>query len=133
MRTCGSGGHKSRSFANEVALFPVIVPLAPASSVIARFPAAFAEVATRIGVEPGAVADEAAEMATWALAKTSSRSVLGVMNEFGHLADSYREQHDLVDLVELSLWLAHVPCGPLHSGHGFPDLELAALLGAKET
>jgi len=71
-------------------------------------------------------------MATWALARTTSRSVLGVMNEFAHLADNYREPHDHVDLVELSLWLAHVPCSPLHSSHGFPDLELKALLGAKE-
>ena len=119
-------------FVDSTTLLPVIVPLAPATSVIARFPAAFAEVATRIGAEPSAVDDEMAEMATWALARTTSRSVLGVMNEFAHLADNYREPHDHVDLVELSLWLAHVPCSPLHSSHGFPDLELKALLGAKE-
>ncbi len=45
------------------------------------------------------------------------------MNEFGHLADSYREQHDPVDLVELSLWLAQVPCRPLQSGLDFPTLR----------
>ena len=73
-----------------------------------------------------------AEMTSWTLAKTASRSVLGVMNEFAHLADNYRERREIIDLVELSLWLAQVPCSPLHSGHGFPDLELKALLGAKE-
>lgn len=118
-------------FVSERALLPVIVPLAPASSVIGRFPVAFSEVATRIGVASAVLDDEVAEMATWTLAKTASRSVLGVMNEFAHLADNYRERHDPVDLVELSLWLAQVPCSPLHSSHGFPDLELKALLAAK--
>jgi len=120
-------------FLNAKTLLPVIVPLAPPSSVIARFPAAFAEVATRIGIGAAVVNDEVAEMATWTLAKTASRSVLGVMNEFAHLADNYRERQDVIDLVELSLWLAHVPCAPLRAGHGFPDLELKALLAAKET
>ncbi|HVL03739.1 MAG TPA: hypothetical protein VM386_04810 [Acidimicrobiales bacterium] len=55
------------------------------------------------------------------------------MNEFAHLADSYRERHDPIERVELSLWLAQVPCSPLHPSHGFPDLELKALLAAKET
>ena len=119
-------------FVNEVTLLPVLVPLAPASSVIARFPAAFAQVAARIGVEAAVVDDEVAEMATWTLAKFASRSVLGVMNEFAHLADNYRERNDPLDFVELSLWLAQVPCSPLHSGQGFPDLELKALLAAKE-
>ncbi len=120
-------------FVNAKTLLPVIVPLAPASSVIARFPTAFAEVAMRLGVGADVVHDEVAEMATWTLAKTASRSVLGVMNEFAHLADSYRERQDFIDLVELSLWLAHVPCTPLRASHGFPDLEFKALLAAKET
>lgn len=113
-------------FVNSTTLLPVIVPLAPATSVIVRFPAAFAEVATCIGVEPSAIDDEMAEMATWTLAKTASRSVLGVMSEFAYLADNYRERHDPVDLVELSLWLAQVPCSPLYPSHGVPDLELRA-------
>lgn len=120
-------------FVNAKTMLPVIVPLAPASSVITRFPAAFAGVATRLGIAAAVIDDEVAEMATWTLAKTASRSVLGVMNEIAHLADSYRERQDVIDLVELSLWLAHVPCTPLRAGHGFRDLELVALLAAKET
>jgi len=119
-------------FVSERTLLPVIVPLAPASAVIARFPVAFAEVATRIGVEPAAVDGETARMTTWTLATTASRSVLGVMNEFAYLADNYRERHDPLDLVELSLWLAQVPCSPLYPRHGTPELELKALLAAKE-
>ena len=45
-------------------------------------------------------------MAEQVLAKTSSRSVLGVMNEFARMADSYRWTEDHIDLAELSLWLA---------------------------
>lgn len=60
------------------------------------------------------------------LEKTASRSVLGTTNDFSYLADAYREQRSVDDLVDLSRYLAHTPCGPLH-GHGFPDLELKAL------
>ena len=38
-------------FVSERTLVPVIVPLAPASSVITRFPTSFAEIATRMGVD----------------------------------------------------------------------------------
>jgi len=108
------------------------VPLAPASSVISRLPAAFAEVAPRIGIEAAVVDDKVTRMVSWTLAKTASRSVLGVMTEFAHLADNYRERHGPLDLVELLLWLAQVPCSPLHSGHGFPNGEFKTLLAAKE-
>jgi hypothetical protein len=50
------------------------------------------------------------------------------MNEFGHLADSYRWRNDVIELVELSLWLAEVPCRPLFGSEGSPDRELRALL-----
>jgi hypothetical protein len=50
------------------------------------------------------------------------------MNDFSYLADAYREQRGVDDLVDLSLYLAGTPCGPLRAGHGFPDLELKALV-----
>ena len=62
------------------------------------------------------------------LARTASRSVLGVMNEFVHLADNCRWIEKSVDLVELSLWLAQTPCGPLYDTHISPDRAFQAAL-----
>jgi hypothetical protein len=115
-------------FVNEPTLLPVLVPLAPAVSAVARLPGSFAEIARRIGVDPTATATEVEMMDEWILAKTASRSVLGVMNEFSHLADNYRWRHDWIDLVDLSLWLSEVPCRPLYGGEGSPDRELLARL-----
>lgn len=115
-------------FVNERSLLPVLVPLAPATSVVSRLPAAFADIAARIGVDDSALRRELAVMGEHVLAKTASRRVLGVMNEFAHLSDSYRDRRDPVDLIELSLWLANVPCSPLYGRTISPDRELAVLL-----
>lgn len=61
------------------------------------------------------------EQAVWVLPSTviaemtTSRSLLGTMNEFAYLADNDRWQYHNVDLLdlELSLWLPRVPCSPL--------------------
>jgi hypothetical protein len=67
-------------------------------------------------------------MAQHRLAKTANRSVVGTMNDFSSLAEFRRERHGGDDLLALSLELAHTPCGPLDKGHGFPDLELKAMV-----
>ncbi len=67
-------------FVNERSL--VLLPLAPAATVLDRFPAAFARVAAAIGVDRAVLDVELATMQTHALAKTASRRVLGVMNDF---------------------------------------------------
>jgi len=117
------------AFVNERTLLPVLVPLAPAASAVERLPVSFGEIARRMDVNPRALDAELRTMEEWILAKTASRSVLGVMNEFSHLADNYRRRDDLIDLVDLSLWLAQVPCSPLFGSTGSPGRELRALLG----
>ncbi len=116
-------------FVNERSLIPVLLPLAPAATVLDRFPAAFAQVAAAIGVDRAVLDAELATMQTHTLAKTASRQVLGVMNDFAQLAEHHRQQHDDVDLVDQSLWLASVPCSPLYKSHFSPDRALQALLG----
>ena len=113
---------------NARSLLPVLVPLAPAASVLKRFPFAFAEVAQRIGAGGNAIETEVRTMNEYALAKSPSRSVLGTVNEFSHLADHHRWMNDDIELVELSLWLAQVPCRPLFTSEGTPEDELRALL-----
>jgi len=116
-------------FVNERSLVPVLLPLAPAATVLDRFPAAFAHVAAAIGVDRAVLDAELATMQTHTLAKTASRQILGVMNDFAHLAEHHRLQHHEVDLVDLSLRLARVPCSPLYKSHISPDRALQALLG----
>jgi hypothetical protein len=116
-------------FVNSSTLLPVLVPLAPAKSVLSRLPHAFAEVAGELGVTGPNLEAELEAMSEQSLAKTESRSVLGTMNEFTHLADNYRWMHDDIELIDLSLWLAQVPCRPLFGGEGSPDRELRARLG----
>jgi hypothetical protein len=85
-------------------------------------------VARRLGVPGERLDHEVAEMWDYVIAKTASRRVLGVMNEFAEMADHYRRTEDEIDLVELSLWLAQTPCGPLYGSYVSPDRALQATL-----
>jgi hypothetical protein len=115
-------------FVNDRTLLPVLIPLAPARTLLPRFPDTLADVLAAHRV-PGAVtAAELGHMHEHRLGPTVNRSVVGSMTEFAYLADTYRDAAAAPDLLELSMRLATVPCGPLYSRHISPDLELAALL-----
>ena len=62
------------------------------------------------------------------LAKTSNRSVVGMMNEFTFLAEAHLGTGAQPDLLWLSVRLAGTPCGPLYKRHVYPYRELVALL-----
>lgn len=116
-------------FVNETTLLPVFLPLAPAATLLERFPEQLGAVLTRLQVPAEFIAAELAEMGTSAAAKTASRSVLGSMNDFVSMADHYRESRDMTpDLLDLSVWLSNTPCSPLDKRHGSPDRELASLV-----
>jgi len=115
-------------FVNAQTLFPVLVPLAPATSVVSRLPTAFGDLARRLGAGQASLDRVLAGMAELVLAKTASRSVLGVMNEFAHMADQYYSERRTIDLVDVSMWLAQVPCSPLYDSHTSPDRALLAAL-----
>lgn len=114
-------------FVNEPTLLPVLVPLAPAASVIERFPASLATVLTAHGIHSTFIEREVAEMKQHRLAKTINRSVVGIMNEFAFLGGHHRTD-GVTDLVALSLRLAQTPCSPLYKRHTSPDRELAAFV-----
>jgi hypothetical protein len=118
-------------FVNETTLLPILLPFAPAATVIERFPKALATMLQRHGIGERFVEAECAAMADHRLAKTTNRSVVGMMTEFAILAGAYAESEDAVDLVELSQWLARTPCGPLRSRHGSPDRELTAHIASR--
>lgn len=115
-------------FVNEATLLPVFLPLAPARTVLSRFPHALAEVLDRHGVSANWIEQEVAQMSDCVTAKTANRSVVGIMNEFLFLAGVHRAEDDL-DLRTLSLELARTPCSPLYKRHVSPDRELAASVG----
>lgn len=120
-------------FVNEQTLFPVLVPLAPATGVIDRFRGHLAEMLTGRGCAKTFVDAELLAMEEHVLAKTQSRSVLGVMNDFKHMAEAYRFEGPVPNLDELASWLASSPCGPLSQTFGTPEDALCALTGASAT
>ena len=106
------------------------MPLAPATTLMARFPAALQQSWEAAGVAAGFIEAEIAGMADGQYAKTANRSVIGVMNEFSFLATGYRDHRELTDLVALGLLLSETPCGPLYQRHVSPDRELDAAVAA---
>lgn len=113
---------------NERTLFPVLLPLAPASTLAQRFPSALRDVLRALDMPAEFIDSEISGMNEVAYAKTANRSVLGVMNEFVYLAEGFRDQGGAIDLVALSLHLAGAPCGPLYKGAVFPDKALHELV-----
>ena len=115
-------------FVNEPTLLPVLMPLAPAATLLARFPEQLAAVLAAHRTPAAVIDDEQRQMRDRRLAKTANRSVVGIMNEFTFLAEAYRGETRAPDLLTLAIGLAATPCGPLYSKHVSPDRELAALL-----
>lgn len=115
---------------NERTLFPVLMPLAPASTLLKRFPGSLRKVLEARGVAAEFIDLEIAAMAEGGYAKTANRSVVGSMVDFEYLANVYKDQRGADDLVTIALKLSQVPCSPLRKGHGFPDSELDALIAA---
>ncbi len=76
----------------------------------------------------GFVQQEFAAMESFGFAKTSSRSVLGSLNDFAFMAERARDHGPASDLIGLSVWLAGTPCGSLRSGPGFPDRAVASVV-----
>jgi Domain of unknown function (DUF6933) len=114
---------------SEVTLLPVLVPLAPAATLLQRFGSQLAAVLDAHGTPAEFIDAELQEMDEVRLGNTASRSVVGMMNEFTYLADAWRQ--DEPDLLALAVRLAATPCGPLYKRHISPDRELAALVAAQ--
>lgn len=111
-------------FVNPATFIPVLMPLAPATGAVARFPAAMAAVFAALGTDPRFVALESNEMSSVVLAKTASRQVLGVMNEFAFMAEHTTStgRSDPADLLGLSVWLANTIVGPISKDDGYTPL-----------
>jgi len=116
-------------FVSELTLLPVVLPLAPAATVLDRFPDELADVLVALRVPLSVVGAEVDASRSAQLATPASRSVVGSMNEFAFLADHHRTPGVAPNLLDLSVALARTPCGPLFKRHVSPDREVMALLG----
>jgi hypothetical protein len=113
---------------NEPTLLPVLMPLAPAATLLTRVPEQIATVLAAHATPSAVIEHELRRMRDHRLAKTTNRSVVGIMNEFTQLANVYRHQVARPDLTELALRLATTPCSPLYGSNVSPDRELTAYL-----
>jgi hypothetical protein len=116
-------------FVNEPTLLPVLVPLAPAATVIERFPGFVAEMLHELDIPRPIIDTELAEMSEHVVAKTANRSVVGMLNEFSFLGERFLDVG--TDLRLLSLRLADVPCGPLYKSTSYQTAKYAYDSSAK--
>ena len=113
---------------NERTLLPVLMPLAPATDLAMRFSEHLVGVLAAHGVPQQLIDHELAQMNEVQYAKTSNRSVVGIMNQFSYLAEGYREYLENRDLLALSLRLSETPCSPLYKRAVSPDRELNRMI-----
>lgn len=117
---------------NESTLLPLLMPFAPAASLLDRLPASMREVFEAHDLDEAFIEAEVTDARPVELAKTADRSVLGVVTDFARLAGWWREDPDgPADLLGLSLRLAEVPTGPLYDSHVTPSGALAAVVAAR--
>ena len=117
-------------FVHETTLLPVLMPLTPAATVLDRFPDRLREVLELHAVDPRVLVEHTEALRSHCLVPTTSRSVVGTMNEFTYFARAFRNDDGIDNLDEISIRLAQIPCSPLYKRHISPDRELAALLAA---
>ncbi len=91
-------------------LLPILVPAREGRLLVPRLRGAVAYMLRALGVADAAVAAEQDAMMDAVIGKTASRQVLGSLNDFVWMLDSYRRTGTL---LEVSLRLADTPCGPL--------------------
>lgn len=113
---------------NESTLVPILMPLAPASTLTSRIAEQVAALLTVHDAPAAIVEQERQHMRTCQLGVTTNRSVVGIMTEFARLAEIHHDADPASDLAALAVQLGRTPCGPLYERNVSPDRELAAVL-----
>ena len=91
-------------------LLPVLIGARDGRLLVARLREAVGQTLRALEVAEAAVVEEDGAMLDALIGKTMSRQVLGSLNDFVRMLDSYRGAGTL---LEVSLRLAETPCGPL--------------------
>lgn len=118
---------------NERTLLPVLMPLAPAAELARRFPEHLAPVLFAHGAPHALIEHELNAMLGFHYAKTTNRSLVGMLNQFTYLAEGYRDYKQTSDLRWLSMKLSETPCSPLYKKAISPDRELRRLIESEWT
>jgi hypothetical protein len=113
---------------NHRTLVPVFLELAPAATLLDRVPESIEAILRAHGVDDAFVVAEGDAMQDVRIGPTNDRSVVGVMNEVA-LHAKFHWQDGIRDFRALSLRTAHLPLGPLRDRTGYPDRELASVVG----
>jgi hypothetical protein len=97
---------------SHLTLLPVLVPLAPARTLILRVPDAIEEMLTRVGVDHDAIVEERRAMSYSILAPVSTpdQVVMGSLSDYVRSLDNRPQESSLIELERM---LAITPCGPL--------------------
>jgi len=118
--------HRLMMFVSEKSLLPVFMPLKERAKLLPNFRSRLSTLLLYLGVEEQNVLRELAEMNDAIVAKTASPSVLGSMNDFTLNAKDLFWRYEGFSLLDLELWLAETPCGPLN--YRSPDQVAPELL-----
>jgi hypothetical protein len=117
-------------FVNERTFIPVLVPLAPASTLLRRFPIVLAITLEAHGVPRSFINAEVDAMQSVGVSKTQSRQLVGVMNEFAFQADVSRRYESETSELAIVMMLSRTPIGIFGKSYRFPDQALEELVEA---
>jgi hypothetical protein len=99
---------------SERTLLTVLVPAKDLHSLPTRLASAAGRMLARLGIPSTEIAREQREMSWHQLGRTASRQILGSMNDFAFLAETYiRDDGPDADLDEIAGALNRAPCRPI--------------------
>ena len=100
-------------FVSESIRLPIVLPARELATMADRFRVALIEVLRALDIDGPFIARELGTMDDVIFARTSSRSVLGTINDFSFQVQWILHDHPTLTLHALSLELADTPIGPL--------------------
>jgi hypothetical protein len=116
---------------DEETYLPLLMPFAPAATLLERFPAALEALLVAHDAPTSFIEATTAAARAPVLARTVNRRAVGVMTEFASLATHHRTAGETsLGLVALAVALARTPTSPLYATHVSPDHTLTALIEA---
>jgi hypothetical protein len=96
-------------FISERSRLPILMPVAAADRLRKAFPDAVCEALAALGIPPGAIDRERAEMREIAIGPTENRSLRGSLADFGFLARGYFLTSRYETLDQIARRLAETP------------------------
>jgi hypothetical protein len=91
---------------SERSLLSVVLPGAPFTSLVARFPQALAQLLRALAIPESQVKAEVASMSPLVTAATANRQILGCLNQFAFELSAHFSDEPHKTLLERELWLS---------------------------